>query len=188
MIGQICPQPQNSSKAFFPKAWMNNEASESLMAPGWTVCMRGFLPKPVGYPYPYLFLIKKKTSTVVQFFCSPFRTELTEGRTARQADGRTDGRFVVIWFSFYVFVFLACGTVGFSHTAFFGVGLAVHRLTNSNHPAEETAPERPPWRRFWQWKLFGVVSVRQGCFLKCGCFVVYHVTICFSSTHKSERS
>ena len=133
MIGQICPQPQNSSKAFFPKAWMNNEASESLMAPGWTVRMRGFLPKPVGY---HVLVFDKKTSTVVQCFCSPFRTELTEGRTARQADGRTDGRFVVIWFSFYVFVFLACGTFGFSHTAFFGEGLAVHRLTNSNHPGE----------------------------------------------------
>ena len=151
---------------------------------GSTVRMRGFLPKPVGY---HVLVFVKKTSTVVQFFCSPFRTELTDGRTALQADGRTDGRFVVIWFSFYVFVFLVCGTFGSSHTAFFGVGPAVHRLPNSNHPTEETAPERPPWRRFWQWKLFGVVSVRQGCFLKCGCFVVYHVTICFSSTHKSER-
>lgn len=102
--------------------------------------MRGFLPKPVGYR---VLVFDKKTSTVVQFFCSPFRTELTEGRTARQADGRTDGRFVVIWFSFYVFVFLAFGTFGFSHTAFFGEGLAVHRLPNSNHPTEETAPERP---------------------------------------------
>ena len=156
------------------------------MAPGWTVRMRGFLPKPVGYHV--LVFDKKKKPTVVQLFCSPFRTELTDGRTARQADGRTDGRFVVIWFSFYVFFFLVFGTFGFSHTAFFGVGLAVHRLTNSNHPGEETAPERPPWRSFWQWKLFGVLFVRQGCFLKCGCFVVYHVTICFSySTHKSER-
>ena len=155
------------------------------MAPGWTVRMRGFLPKPVGY---HVLVFDKKTSTVVQFFCSPFRTELTDGRTALQADGRTDGRFVVIWFSFYVFVFLACGTVGFSHTAFFGIGLAVQRLTNSNHPGEETAPARPPWSSFWQRKLFGVLFVRQGCFLKCGCFVVYHVTICFSySTHKSER-
>ena len=111
--------------------------------------MRGFLPKPVGY---HVLVFDKKTSTVVQFFCSPFRTELTDGRTALQADGRTalqadgrtDGRFVVIWFSFYVFVFLVCGTFGSSHTAFFGVGPAVHRLPNSNHPTEETAPERPP--------------------------------------------
>ena len=103
--------------------------------------MRGFLPKPVGY---HVLVFDKKTSTVVQFFCSPFRTELTDGRTALQADGRTalqadgrtalqadgrtDGRFVVIWFSFYVFVFLVCGTFGSSHTAFFGVegGIGVY--------------------------------------------------------------
>ena len=108
--------------------------------------MRGFLPKPVGY---HVLVFDKKTSTVVQFFCSPFRTDgrtalQADGRTALQADGRTDGRFVVIWFSFYVFVFLVCGTFGSSHTAFFGVGPAVHRLPNSNHPTEETAPERPP--------------------------------------------
>ena len=182
----MSPTPKQQ-QGVFPKAWMNNEASESLMAPR-CVC-EGSYQNPLAITY--LFLIKK-TSTVVQFFCSPFRTDgrtalQADGRTALQADGRTDGRFVVIWFSFYVFVFLVCGTFGSSHTAFFGVGPAVHRLPNSNHPTEETAPERPPWRRFWQWKLFGVVSVRQGCFLKCGCFVVYHVTICFSSTHKSER-
>ena len=87
--------------------------------------MRGFLTKPVGY---HVLVFDKKTSTVVQFFCSPFRTELTDGRTALQADGRTDGRFVVIWFSFYVFVFLVCGTFGSSHTAFFGVegGIGVY--------------------------------------------------------------
>ena len=182
----MSPTPKQQ-QGVFPKAWMNNEASESLMAPR-CVC-EGSYQNPLAITY--LFLIKK-TSTVVQFFCSPFRTDgrtalQADGRTALQADGRTDGRFVVIWFSFYVFVFLACGTVGFSHTAFFGIGLAVQRLTNSNHPGEETAPARPPWSSFWQRKLFGVLFVRQGCFLKCGCFVVYHVTICFSSTHKSER-
>lgn len=154
------------------------------MAPGWTVRMRGFLPKPVGYHV--LVLDKKEHPPLCSFFV--VHLDRIDRRTDSPADGRTDGRFVVIWFSFYVFVFLACGTVGFSHTAFFGIGLAVQRLTNSNHPGEETAPARPPWSSFWQRKLFGVLFVRQGCFLKCGCFVVYHVTICFSySTHKSER-
>ena len=116
---------------------MNNEASESLMAPR-CVC-EGSYQNPLAITY--LFLIKKNIH-----LCSFFVVHLDriDRRTDSPADGRTDGRFVVIWFSFYVFVFLACGTVGFSHTAFFGIGLAVQRLTNSNHSGEETAPARPP--------------------------------------------
>ena len=79
--------------------------------------MRGFLPKPVGYHV--LVFDEKEHPPLCSFFV--VHLDRIDRRTDSPADGRTDGRFVVIWFSFYVFVFLVCGTFGSSHTAFFGV-------------------------------------------------------------------